>query len=102
MCLNALSVRPNQASAITLNNLHATLPSLNFSQQTQAQLAFEQLNVNLSALNITHQKQSLLSVPEISLQNIALDLVKSQANIEQVLLADGVVTANINKAGQLN
>ena len=104
---NALSVRPNQASAITLNNLHATLPALHFSQQTQAQLAFEQLNVNLSALSITHQhithqQKCLLSIPEIALQNIALDLAKSQANIEQVLLANGAITANINKAGQLN
>jgi hypothetical protein len=100
--LNALSVHPNQASAITLNKLHATLPALHFSQQTQAQLAFEQLNVNLSALNMTHQQQSLLSVPEIALQTISLDLAKSQANITQVLLANGAVTASINKAGLLN
>lgn len=42
------------------------------------------------------------SVPEIALQNIALDLAKSQANIAQVDLANGNVTANINKAGQIN
>lgn len=100
--LNSLSVHPNQASAINLNKLQATLPALHFSQQSQAQLAFEQLNVNLSALNITNQQQSLLSVPEIALQNIALDLTKSQANIAQVILSNGAVTANINKAGQLN
>lgn len=100
--LNALSVHPNQASAISLNKLHATLPALHFSQQAQAQLAFEQLNVNLSALNITNQQQTLLSVPEISLENITLDLAKSQANIAQVLLSNGAVSASINKAGLLN
>lgn len=100
--VNSLSVNPNQASAITLNKLHATLPALHFSQQTQAQLAFDQLNVDLSALSITHQQKTLLSVPEIALQNMALDLAKSQANIEHVLLADGAVSASVNKAGQLN
>ncbi|MES2501753.1 MAG: DUF748 domain-containing protein, partial [Pseudomonadota bacterium] len=102
VALNALSVHPNQASAITLNKLHATLPALEFSQQAQAQLAFEQLNLKLSALDIIHQQQNLLSVPEIDLQNITLDLANSQANIAQVALDNGSVTANINKAGQLN
>ncbi len=100
--LNAFSMHPNNASAITVNKLHATLPALDFSQQSQAQLAFEQLDVNLSAVDITHQQHTLLSVPEVSLQNIGLDLAKSQANIAQIMLDNGAVTANINKAGQLN
>jgi len=100
--LNNLTVQPNQASTIKLNKLQATLPALQFSQQAQSPLGFEQLNVTLQALSITHQQQNLLSIPEISLQNIALDLAKSQADIAQVILANGDVSATINKAGQLN
>lgn len=102
VALNNVSLHPNQASAVTLKNLHATLPAINFSQQAKTQLAFEQLNVTLSALNITHLQQNLLSLPEITLQNIALDLAKSQASIAHIVLANGVVSATRNKAGELN
>jgi Domain of Unknown Function (DUF748) len=102
VALDALSLRPNRASTITLDKLDASIPLLHLNQQAETQLAFEQLNMRLSNLNIAHQQKSLLHVPDITVENGAFDLKKSHASIAQIALNNGSVSANRNPSGQLN
>lgn len=107
--LNKLAItldqgKDNQAQSTTigLEKFTAKLPQLTFSQQQQTQLTFDQLNVAGQQLQIQHGEQTLLKVPSIALQNIALDLAKQQANIAQIQLSQGAITAKRSLDGRVD
>jgi len=107
--LNKLAItldqgKDNQAQSTTigLEKFTAKLPQLKFSQQQQTQLTFDQLNVAGQQFQIQHGEQTLLKVPSIALQNIALDLAKQQANIAQIQLSQGAITAKRSLDGRVD
>lgn len=91
-----------ESTAIALEKFTAKLPQLTFSQQQQTQLTFDQLNVAGQQFQIQHGEQTLLKVPSIALQNIALDLAKQQANIAQIQLSQGAITAKRSLDGRVD
>jgi hypothetical protein len=97
--LDTLSTIKANGTAIAVNNLSLTLPSLNV---TTSQAAFEHLNISLTELNVNKDKVLLLNLPQLQVNNIALDLNNKHGSIEQVLLAKGQLNAKRNELGQLN
>ncbi len=92
----------NATSQIALKKLGASLPQLAFSAPENAQTQFQGLNVALNDIQLTHDKATLLALPELNMNNISLDMAARQANIAQILLPKGVVTANRDKAGNVD
>ncbi len=102
LALGDVRLAQNSTSQMELKKLNANLPQLDFSAQENAQTRFQGLNVVLSDIQLTHDKEALLALPELTMNNISLDMAARQANIAQIMLPNGVVSASRDSTGNVN
>jgi len=78
------------------------LPKLAFKQDKQTQLNFDSLNLNLHQLQIQHAQKTLFLLPELAISHASLNLADRQANIANIALNNGQLSATQNPAGILD
>lgn len=104
--LNNLAGAVAPAGILSLKQVAATLPRLDFSMQDKPQLTFQDLNLKLTDLNIKNNQEKhsvvLLSLPQLDVNKVNFDLAARKATVAQVLLMNGTINATRNKAGLVN
>ncbi|AKR42822.1 DUF748 domain-containing protein [Methylophilus sp. TWE2] len=78
------------------------LPKLAFKQDKETQLNFDKLDLNLRQLQIQHAQKTLLQLPELAISHASLNLAERQANIANIALNNGQLSATQNSVGTLD
>ena len=100
--LTGLILSQGKDTEISLKSSDAKLPQLDFVMHETPQLQFQDLNVKLADLNIRKGQTSLLALPHLDVNKVSLDLAARQAQVGQVLAAQGAVSALLDKFGNVN
>lgn len=104
--LNNLAGKVMPYGDLSLKQITATLPQLDFSIQNKPQLKFEDLNLKLTDLTLKNDQKihpsTLLSLPQIQINKVDFDLAARHAKVAQVSLMHGAINAVRDKAGIVN
>lgn len=102
LTLEQLSGELNTQTKLSLDSAEVRLPSLDFSMQHDAQVAFKDLSFSAKELLLIQSDATLLKLPQTEVSGVDFNLAENQLKIAHILLEAGEVSASRAKDGQLN
>ncbi len=102
LTLDDFSLKQGLETQAAMKQATATLPNLDIALEGDTPIQLQDLNMKLTDLGLTKGKETLLTLPELDVKQMSFNVSENRADIAQILLPRGIVSAARDKAGDIN